>query len=125
MSAAFIFLFTSLCAKLCRKEVRDLSETVDESAEKYTLVYYMPDDEDATNPPFKYRTFYLGDAVEGAWRNHQAGGNAVSITRGERVVFSHDELAGAFKRISELIPLTPERPLREIADQVVAESGKS
>jgi transcription termination factor Rho len=102
-----------------------LSETFDEGAEKYTLVYYMPGDEDTATPPFKYRTYYLGDAVEGAWRNHQAGGNVVSITRGERIVFSHDELAEAFRRISELIPLTPERPLREIAEQVVDERGKS
>lgn len=101
-----------------------MSETFDETVEKYTLVYYMPDDEDAANPPFKYRTYYLGDALEGAWRNHQSGGNAISITRGERVVFSRDELLEAFKRISELIPLTPERPLREIAEQVVTESGK-
>jgi hypothetical protein len=95
-----------------------------DDAEKYTLVYYTPDDTDTASPPFKYRTYYLADALEGAWRNHQAGGNAVSIVREERLVFSNDELMEAFSRISDLIPLTPDRPLREIAEQVVNESGK-
>lgn len=102
-----------------------MSETSDDRAEKYVLVYYMPEDERGENPPFKYRTYYLGDALEGAWRNHQSGGEALSIAQGERVVLSQDELQEAFQRISQLMPLMPERPLREIADQVVAESGKS
>lgn len=92
-------------------------------AEKYTLIYYTPDEADTANPPFKYRTYYLADALEGAWRNHQAGGSVISIVQGQRVVLNNDELRNAFSRISELIPLTPERPLREIAGQVVTEVG--
>ncbi len=94
------------------------------NAEKYTLIYYTPDDADTNSPPFKYRTYYLSDAVEGAWRNHLAGGNVVSIVKAERVVLNNDDLRAIFQRLAELIPLTPERPLREIAEQVVQERGK-
>ena len=93
--------------------------------EKYALFYYTPEDQDPSAPPFKYRTFYLADALEGAWRNHQAGGSVVSIVQGQRIVFSNEELLAAFSRISELVPLMPERPLREIAEQVVRETGKA
>lgn len=99
--------------------------TTQNDAEKYTLLYYTPDEGDTENPPFKYRTYYLADALEGAWRNHQAGGNAISIVQEQRVVLSNEELTRAFGRISELIPLTPERELREIAEQVVRETGKA
>jgi hypothetical protein len=102
-----------------------VSKTQGDDAEKYTLIYYMPDETDSAAPPFKYRTYYLADALEGAWRNHQAGGNAVSVVQQQRVVLNNEELYGAFARISELIPLTPERPLREIAEQVISESGKA
>lgn len=102
-----------------------MGTSLSEDREKYTLVYYMPDDTNPANPPFKYRTYYLADALEGAWRNHQAGGSAISIVQEQRVVFGGDELTKAFSRIEELIPLTPERPLREIAEQVVNETGKS
>lgn len=94
-------------------------------AEKYTLIYYTPDESDTASPPFKYRTYYLADALEGAWRNHQAGGSVISIVREQRVVLNNEELNLAFERISELIPLTPERELREIAEQVVKETGKA
>jgi hypothetical protein len=102
-----------------------LSTTTGEDREKYTLVYYMPDDKNPENPPFKYRTYYLADALEAAWRNHQAGGSTISIVQEQRVVFSGEELAEAFARISDLIPLGPERPLREIAEQVVKETCKT
>lgn len=102
-----------------------MSHTASDDAEKYTLVYYTPDEKNSANPPFRYRTYYLADALEGAWRNHQAGGSAISIVKETHVVFSNEELEAACKRISELIPLTPERPLREIADQVVRESRKA
>jgi hypothetical protein len=102
-----------------------LSRMPGDDREKYTLVYYTPDETDQAGPPFKYRTYYLADALEGAWRNHQAGGNVISIVQNERIVFSNEGLQTAFSRISELIPLTPERALREIAEQVVRESGKS
>ncbi|HEX8749329.1 MAG TPA: hypothetical protein VF717_19290 [Pyrinomonadaceae bacterium] len=102
-----------------------MSKTQNDDAGKYTLIYYTPDDSDEASPPFKYRSYYLADALEGAWRNHQAGGNVISIVQERRVVLSNEELTDAFKRISELIPLTPERPLREIAEQVVSETGKA
>jgi hypothetical protein len=106
-------------------EIDEVSRRTGDDAEKYSLVYYTPDDTDTASPPFKYRTYYLADALEGAWRNHQAGGNAVSIVQDQQVVFSREELLEAFKRISDLVPLTPERDLREIAEQVVSESGKA
>ena len=102
-----------------------MSQITADDAEKYTLVYYTPEDSDTDAPPFKYRTYYLADAVEGAWRNHQAGGSVVSIVKDDRVVFSNDELLEIFSRISEMMPLAPERDLREIADRVVRESGKA
>ena len=72
-----------------------------DDTEKYTLVYYTPDDTDTVSPPFKYRTYYLADTLEGAWRNHQAGGNAVSIVQDQRIVFSNEELLAAFSRVSD------------------------
>jgi hypothetical protein len=102
-----------------------VSKTKGDDAEKYTLLYYTPDETDTASPPFKYRTYYLADALEGAWRNHQAGGSVVTIMQEQRVVLSNEELNRAFERISELVPLTPERPLREIAEQVISESGKA
>jgi len=102
-----------------------MSQTQTGDAEKYTLIYYTPEERDETNPPFKYRTYYLADALEGAWRNHHAGGSVISIVQEQRIVLSNEELTAAFGRISELIPLTPERPLREIAEQVVRETGKA
>jgi hypothetical protein len=100
-----------------------VSKTKGETAEKYTLLYYTPDETDTASPPFKYRTYYLADALEGAWRNHQAGGSVISIVQEQRVVLSNEKLHEAFERITELIPLTPERPLREIAEQVISERG--
>ena len=94
-------------------------------AEKYTLVYYLPEDKDPNSPPFKYRTYYLADALEGAWRNLQAGGSTLSITQADRVVFSNEELGEAFNRVKELLTLKPERSLREIAEQVLGELGKA
>lgn len=102
-----------------------MSKTQHDDADKYTLIYYTPDEGDESSPPFKYRTYYLADALEGAWRNHQAGGNVISVVQEQRVVLSDEDLTDAFARISELIPLTPERPLREIAEQVVRETGKA
>lgn len=102
-----------------------MSEAESDNAKKYTLVYYMPDDSDPDGPPFKYRTYYLADAIEGAWLNHKAGGSAVSIVKDERIIFNNEDLLTVFRRMSELIPLRPERPLREIAEQIIRESGKA
>ncbi|MBD0369760.1 MAG: hypothetical protein ICV60_02820 [Pyrinomonadaceae bacterium] len=102
-----------------------MSQTLADDARKYTLLYYTPDDADTGNPPFKYRSYYLADALEEAWRNHEAGGNVISIVQEQRVILSSEELLETFARMAEMIPLTPERELREIAEQVVREKGKA
>jgi hypothetical protein len=101
-----------------------VSTTPSDDAKKYILVYYLPEDKDPESPPFKYRTFYLADALEGAWRNQQAGGRALSITQADRVVFSSEELSEALGRVQQLLSLAPERSLREITERIIDETGK-
>lgn len=97
----------------------------EDAAEKYTLLYYLPEDKDPESPPFKYRTYYLADALEGAWRNRQEGGSTLSIKRAESVILNEEELNEALNRVQALLAEKPERPLREIAERVLSDLGKA
>jgi len=70
--------------------------------EKYVLDYYTEGERAEDEPPFKYRSFYLDDAVAEAWRIARAGGDALRITRGGEPVFEATELGGLLEKMSEL-----------------------
>ncbi len=89
--------------------------------EQYTLEYYTKDDTDEHQPPFKYRTFYLDDALAEGWQLSQAGGRGVRITREGQIVFEKEELERIFARISELAGAQGESQVTDIARQVMQE----
>ena len=92
--------------------------------EKYTLDYFTPGERTAEEPPFKYRTFYLDDALAEAWRITRAGGAALRITRGREVVSGEADLKKAFERMSELEGGQPARAERELAALFLEDSGE-
>ena len=91
---------------------------------KYTLEYYTQNDPDRSGPPFKYSTFYLSDALAAAWLNKDEDGQVVKIVRGNRTIFSEEELRRALERISQLEAKLGVPP-RKIAEQVIREMGKT
>ena len=93
-------------------------------AEKYTLDYYTTINPDTSEPPFKYRTYYLADALAEARRVQEGGGYVVQITRGENEVFSREELSGAMARISALERAQHGRSASEMIEQVIREMDK-
>jgi len=93
--------------------------------EKYTLDYFTPGEGAPDEPPFKYRTFYLDDALAEAWRVTRAGGAALRVTRGGEVVSDEDDLKNAFDRMAELEGEQPGRRERELAALFLEESDKA
>jgi hypothetical protein len=91
--------------------------------ERYTLDYFTTGERAADEPPFKYRTFYLDDALAEAWRVTRAGGAALRVTKGGEVVSDEDELKDAFERMSELEAEQPGSSERELAALFLKESG--
>ena len=96
----------------------------DDGEEKYTLDYFTPGEGAPEEPPFKYRTFYLDDALAEGWRIARDGGAALRVTRGGEPVFDGDELKKAFARMSELEGERPGRAERELAALFLEESGE-
>ena len=92
--------------------------------EKYTLDYFTPGERAADEPPFKYRTFYLDDALAEAWRIARDGGAALRLTRGREPVFDEDELKKACEMMSELGGGRPGRGERELAALVLEELAR-
>lgn len=93
-------------------------------AEKYALDYYTTIDPNMAEPPFKYRTNYLADALTEARRIKEGGGYAVQIAQGETAVFSREELSGVLARIGALEREQPGRAASEMIEQVIREAGK-
>jgi hypothetical protein len=91
--------------------------------ERYTLDYFTTGERAADEPPFKYRTFYLDDALAEAWRITRAGGAALRVTKGGEVVSDEDDLKDAFERMSELEAGQPGSGERELAALFLEESG--
>jgi hypothetical protein len=91
--------------------------------EKYTLDYFTPGERAADEPPFKYRTFYLDDALAEAWRITRAGGAALRVTRGSEVVSDEDDLKHAFHEMAELEAEQPGSSERELAALFLEESS--
>ena len=95
------------------------SATSDE--DKYTLEYFTPGERAEDEPPFKYRTFYLDDALAEAWRIARSGGAALRLTQRHEPVFDEEELKELFDRMSELGGEKSARGERELAALVLKE----
>ena len=95
------------------------SATNDE--DKYTLEYFTPGERGEDEPPFKYRTFYLDDALAEAWRIARSGGTALRLTRRHEPVFDEEELKKALDRMTELDGEQSARGERELAALVLRE----
>ena len=91
---------------------------------KFTLDYYLTKEQTA-EPPFKYRSNYVADAVADGWRIHQNDGVAVAVSHEQESIFSKDELAEIFNRMTELKSGQSERSPKEIAEQAIQETGKN
>ena len=95
------------------------SEARDE--DKYTLEYFTPGERGEDEPPFKYRTFYLDDALAEAWRIARSGGAALRLTRRHEPVFDEEELKKFLDRMNELDGEESARGERELAALVLKE----
>ena len=98
------------------------SATRDE--DKYTLEYFTPGERGEDEPPFKYRTFYLDDALAEAWRIARGSGTALSITRRHEPVFDGEELKEFLDRMTELDGEKSGRGERELAALLLREGGE-
>ena len=92
--------------------------------ERYTLDYFTSGEGASEDPPFKYRTFYLDDALAEALRITRGGGAALRLTKGREVVSEGEDLKKALDRMAELEALQPGRRERELAALFLEESGK-
>ncbi len=92
---------------------------------QYTLAYHPANDPDPGGAPFKYRTFYLDDALADAWRIRDSGGRAETIVREQETFFDEERLQVILGRISERLSLAPDHRLREIVAQVLQETSKA
>jgi len=95
------------------------SATNDE--DKYTLEYFTPGERAEDEPPFKYRTFYLDDALAEAWRIARSGGTALRITKRHEPVFGGEELKEFLDRMTKLGGEESARGERELAALVLGE----
>ncbi|HYH85579.1 MAG TPA: hypothetical protein VEX60_08850 [Pyrinomonadaceae bacterium] len=95
--------------------------------DKYTLDYFPHGGRDGSDdePPFKYRTFYLDDAVAEAWRIARGGGSALRITRQGESAFDEDGLRELLNKMSELEGKQSVRGERELAALAIGESGEA
>jgi len=99
------------------------SATRDE--DKYTLEYFTPGERASDEPPFKYRTFYLDDALAEAWRIARGGGTALRLTRRHEPIFDGEELKEFLDRMTELDGEKSERGERELAALVLRERSNN
>jgi hypothetical protein len=94
--------------------------------DKYTLEYFPHGGRDGDDePPFKYRTFYLDDALGEAWRIARGGGSALSITRQGESALDEDALKKLLEKMSALEGQQSGRGERELAVLALGESGKA
>jgi hypothetical protein len=95
--------------------------------DKYTLDYFPHGGRDGGDdePPFKYRTFYLDDAVAEGWRIARGGGSALRITRQGESAFDEDGLRELLDKMSKLEGEQPGRGERELAALAIGESGEA
>jgi hypothetical protein len=95
--------------------------------DKYTLDYFPHGGRDSGDdePPFKYRTFYLDDAVAEAWRIARGGGSALRITRQSESAFDEDGLRALLNKMSELEGEQAGRGERELAALAIGGPGET
>jgi len=98
------------------------SEARDE--DKYTLEYFTSGERGEGEPPFKYRTFYLDDALAEAWRIAGSGGAALRLTRRHEPVFDEEELKEFLDRMTELDGEKSGRSERELAALLLRERSE-
>jgi hypothetical protein len=99
------------------------SEVNDE--DKYVLDYFTEGERADDEPPFKYRTFYLDDALAEAWRITRDGGEVLSITQRGETAFDEETLKDALGKMSKLEGDATARDERELAARVLDESGEA
>ena len=92
--------------------------------DKYTLEYFTSGERADDEPPFKYRTFYLDDALAEAWRILHGGGESLCIKRSGEHAFDEESLRKAVERISQLRDEKPSHDERELAALVLAETNE-
>ncbi len=93
-------------------------------ADKYTLDYYTTINPDTNEPPFKYRTNYLDDALADARRIQEDGGYPLLITQADATTLNREELLGALARLNALEREQVGRSPQELAEQVIQEMDK-
>jgi hypothetical protein len=94
--------------------------------EKYTLDYFPHGGRDGDDePPFKYRTFYLDDAVAEGWRIARGGGSALRITRQGESTLDEDGLRKLLNKMSALEGEHSGRGERELAALAIGEPDEA
>jgi hypothetical protein len=93
--------------------------------DKYVLDYFTEGERADDEPPFKYRTFYLDDALAEAWRITRDGGSALSITRRGETAFDEEDLKDALGKMTKLEGDGTARGERELAAHVLEELGSA
>jgi hypothetical protein len=107
-----------------RSDERRLPVTSASDEDKYTFDYFPHGGRDGDDePPFKYRTFYLDDAVAEAWRIARGGGSALRITRQGESAFDEDGLRELLDKMSKLESEQSGRDERELAALALGDSG--
>lgn len=93
-------------------------------ADKYTLDYYTTINPEMNEPPFKYRTNYLAEALTEARRIQEGGGYPLLITQADAATLNREELLGTLARLNALEREQTGRSPQELAEQVVQEMDK-
>ena len=94
--------------------------------DKYTLEYFPHGGRGGGDePPFKYRTFYLDDAVAEGWRIARGGGSALRITRQGESMYDEEGLRKLLDKMSKLEGEHSGRGERELAALAIGEPGEA
>jgi hypothetical protein len=92
-----------------------------DNEEKFVLEYHTADDPDPQGPPFKYRSYYLDDAVAEGWRLQDVGGRPLCVTRGDEMILDTESVREILERVSQLRTSDLTRDLRDVASEVLSE----
>jgi hypothetical protein len=93
--------------------------------DKYVLEYFTEGERADDEPPFKYRSFYLDDALAEAWRIERGGGSALGITQRGESALDGEALKDALEKMTTLEGEESARDERERAALVLGELGKA
>lgn len=101
-----------------------MNDIENESEYKFTLEYHLAGAQ-AGEPPFKYRSNFLVDALAEGWRIHLNGGIIVALSRGRELVFSTDELPEFFNQMAVIGSSQSGLSPKEIAERAIRGMGKN